>query len=167
MGYRDNFYVVGSIIGFTGILHQSPTVYFHAGTEFGHITQNHWFEANCGREDVGSDPGYTIGNETQPNGIRASVERCSGVVIHSSRSLYTAVNPTEVNTIALLAQAIIAFPEKKRVPLYASLMGAYKDNDLEQVLETLDNRQQANAQIRAGLPRLRHVQPSMMKGSGA
>jgi hypothetical protein len=46
-------------------------------------------------------------------------------------------------------------------------MGAYKDNDLEQVLESLDNRQQANAQIRAGLPRLRHVQPSMMKGSGA
>jgi hypothetical protein len=63
MGYRDDFYVVGNIIGFTGLLHQSPTVYFHAGTEFGHITQDHWFEGNRCREGVRNDPNYTIDNE--------------------------------------------------------------------------------------------------------
>jgi hypothetical protein len=95
------------------------------------------------------------------------VERCSGIAFHTSRSLYTAVNQQQLNTIALLAQAITGFPEKKRVGLYSSLMGAYHGNDLDQVLESLDYRQQANALIRAGLPGLRHVPPSMMKGSGA
>ena len=51
MGYRDDFYIVDFIIGYTGVLHKSPSVYFFdpAKNAFGHITQHHEVANNIGR----------------------------------------------------------------------------------------------------------------------
>ncbi|GAA5165105.1 hypothetical protein [Viridibacterium curvum] len=101
MGYRDDFYMVQYIIGYTGNLNDFPTVYFIKGKEFGHITQKHDESQNVGRMEVYASDGYTIGNKM--------VEKIRGKVMHTSRSTLTKVDvfaPAEKETVTLLAQSI-------------------------------------------------------------
>jgi hypothetical protein len=108
MGYRDDFYMVQYIIGYTGTLHSFPTVYFKKGDEYGHITQKHDISQNVGRMEVNSANGYSIRNEMVDGQLKL-VERENGEIFHVSRSTLTTVdvfNPTEKATVAILAQAI-------------------------------------------------------------
>lgn len=52
MAYRNDFYTVTNIIGFSGDVRFLPTVYFQRGDEYGHITQFHNRPFNVGREYV-------------------------------------------------------------------------------------------------------------------
>ncbi|MFT3735388.1 MAG: hypothetical protein QM776_10230 [Rhodocyclaceae bacterium] len=108
MGYRDDFYMVQYIIGYTGSLQDFPTVYFIKGKEFGHITQKHNESQNVGRMEVYSSDAYTIGNEMVDGKLKL-VEKIKGKVMHTSRSTLTKVDvfaPPEKETVAILAQAI-------------------------------------------------------------
>ena len=64
MGYRDDFYKLDNMIGYTGVLHKQPTVYFYdsATHGFGHITQQHSDPTNVGREQYNADDKYKIEN---------------------------------------------------------------------------------------------------------
>ena len=108
MGYRDDFYMVQYIIGYTGDLHAFPTVYFIKGNEYGHITQKHDESQNVGRMEVYLSDTYSIGNEIVDGSLKL-VEKEGGVVFHTSRSTLTMVNvfaPAKKDTVALLAQSI-------------------------------------------------------------
>ena len=63
MGYRDDFYVVGNMYGYTGKINEKPTVYFKTDTEYGRITQDHEHKNNIGRNKVRNADGYTLRNE--------------------------------------------------------------------------------------------------------
>ena len=112
MGYRDDFYDVRNIFGYTGPLQDDPTVYFETSTEFGHITQDHRKDENKGRELVRSAAGYTRGNE-EIDLADHFVERVNGRRIHKSRDMLFEVKQTATDTLALLAQAITKFTELK------------------------------------------------------
>ncbi|MBE3637013.1 hypothetical protein [Mangrovicoccus algicola] len=62
MGYRDDFYCIDNIIGYTGNLIGKPTVYFRQGNHYGRITQWHGIATNIGRASVRWHPAYHIGN---------------------------------------------------------------------------------------------------------
>lgn len=64
MGYRDDFYCIENIIGYTGKLSKRPSVYFYseASDAYGHITQAHGDQTNIGREIYKVDPNYLIEN---------------------------------------------------------------------------------------------------------
>jgi hypothetical protein len=91
MGYRDDFYMVQYIIGYSGNLHDFPTVYFRKGNEYGHITQKHPCPQNVGRMAVRSSADYWIGNEPV-HGTLKLLEKENGVVFHESRSTLTEVD---------------------------------------------------------------------------
>ncbi|MDD7805561.1 MAG: hypothetical protein PUP46_08390, partial [Endozoicomonas sp. (ex Botrylloides leachii)] len=63
-GYREDFYIKDNIIGYTGFIMDSPTVYFYNSHsyEFGHITQNHVVKKNIGKELVRRGRDYMIFN---------------------------------------------------------------------------------------------------------
>ena len=108
MGYRDDFYMVQNIIGYTGDLKSFPTVYFLTATEYGHITQKHDIPQNVGRMEVASAVGYWIGNEMVGSTLKL-VEKMNGKIMHESRSTLTKVDtfdPSQKDTVALLASAI-------------------------------------------------------------
>ena len=52
MPYRPDFYIPENIVGYTGDLHNDPTVYFETYTEHGRITQAHHNVDNIGRNEV-------------------------------------------------------------------------------------------------------------------
>ena len=85
MGYRDDFYMVQYIIGYSGNLHAFPTVYFRKGNEYGHITQKHPCPQNVGRMAVRSSADYWIGSEPGQGTLKL-LEKENGVVFHESRS---------------------------------------------------------------------------------
>jgi hypothetical protein len=108
MGYRDDFYMVQNIIGYSGNLHSFPTVYFQNGNEYGHITQKHDIPQNVGRMAVKQCDDYFIGNE-MVRGTLKLVEKENGLILHESRSTLTRVDtfdPSERDTVAILAQSI-------------------------------------------------------------
>lgn len=114
MGYRDDFYAVENIIGYTGVLHDFPTVYFQTGTEYGHITQRHDFSQNVGRNEIHSAVGYSIGNE-EIGGKLKLVEKMNGRIFHESRGTLTKVAQSDKDTMAILAQAIWKWPNEKYI----------------------------------------------------
>ena len=79
-----HLYKTENIIGYTGNIDDNPTVYYRrpSGT-FGHITQDHKYQDNIGRENARNHPGYTFGN-TGPGGRLE--EKINGKVIHPSRN---------------------------------------------------------------------------------
>jgi len=48
MGYRDDFYRTANIIGYSGQIDSFPSVYFQSSSEYGHITQMHFYPQNDG-----------------------------------------------------------------------------------------------------------------------
>jgi len=108
MGYRDDFYMVQNILGYSGNLNDFPTVYFQKGDEYGHITQKHGDSQNVGRMEVYKSASYWIGNEMVRGKLKL-VEKVNGTIIHESRSILTKVDtfdPMNKDTVALLAQSI-------------------------------------------------------------
>jgi len=146
MGYRDDFYIVANIVGYTGNIAQSPTVYFRGGNEYGRITQKHDITTNLGRNTVHNDPTYQFQNQLQPNGALCMVEMSQGQVVHTSRNQFVPAAGLGPGNMALLAQAIVTFPHEKTVSEY--------DDDL---FDVLDRKDAVNAQLLAGRPALRSV----------
>jgi hypothetical protein len=119
MGYRDDFYIVDNIIGYTGRVNRSPTVYFLCGQESGHITQYHSNDANCGRETVHSDPHYYHQNDPNPllsNRITFH-EKWPSLGhhgrVHWSRNPMIFLANINADDLAVLSQAIWLYTEKK------------------------------------------------------
>lgn len=123
MGYRDDFYCVENMIGYTGDVHNFPTVYFlksvTGGSFYGHITQKHDMPGNVGRMEVNSqpDPAYTIGNE-RVRGVLKLVERGNGWQ-HESRSTLKTLGDMSANDAALCAQAIWQCQYEKNITSYS------------------------------------------------
>ena len=117
MGYRDDFYIVGNIIGHTGKAHSDATVYFQHGDEYGHITQNHEIEENIGREEVKQHANYSIRNE-MVDGSLASVERTGpddDDIFHTSRSEFVSVVDMPSLQKKILARSIYNFTSQKKI----------------------------------------------------
>lgn len=117
MGYRDDLYSKDNIIGYSGKLESFPTVYFVNGQEYGHITQKHDVSQNVGRNAVGKDPEYFIGNE-MVNGQMKLVEKSGDDIWHESRSTLTRVEDMDAQGIAILAQVIWKCPDEKYISYY-------------------------------------------------
>ena len=121
MPYHDTFYTAQNIIGYTGALHDFPTVYFRCDRRnlIGRITQRHPYPQNVGRNRPSTSIGYTMGNEMTANGMRL-VERHPNGRTHTSRNIFHSIetgqtgqrhggNIAEIanslKTLAILAQA--------------------------------------------------------------
>lgn len=117
MGYRDDFYQVWNIVGYTGDLHNFPTVYFVSPDLDlgGHITQKHALASNVGRQEVFSLQGYTYGNETYDGKYRLVERWADGV--HPSRNPIVEIDQDkpEMRTVSILAKAIRDCPEEKYI----------------------------------------------------
>ncbi len=109
--YRDDFYIVQNIIGYTGNITSNPTVYFKDGYSFGRITQDHPDRDNIGRNKVRVENDYKISNM---NG--KAEEYYGGTVRHTSRGLFREVKPSDWQN-AYIMLAIPKFKDLK--PKYA------------------------------------------------
>jgi hypothetical protein len=108
--FHGEFYTVDNIIGYTGDLNKSPTVYFRSGTQFGRITQMHTNEKNIGRSKVRSADDYKM-----TSGVDGKMQEFyGGRVHHRSREKFTKVDRAERETLAILAQAISGFGAKEK-----------------------------------------------------
>jgi len=113
MGYRDDFYVVDNVVGYTGKIQESPTVYFESESEVGHITQVHDIKSNIGREAVFSREGYSATN-TDEGGEKVRLLEFEGTdLVHESRNAMVSVEGMSSNDQAVLAQSIWKFQEVK------------------------------------------------------
>lgn len=123
MGYKDDFYCIGNMIGYTGDIHDFPTVYFlrevAGGSFYGHITQKHDLPGNVGRLHVSRwpDPHYTIDNE-RVHGVLKLVERGRDWT-HESRSTLKRLREMSANDIAICAQAIWQCQYEKYITEYS------------------------------------------------
>jgi hypothetical protein len=122
MTYRDDFYVVGNMYGYTGQVNDNPTVYFVSATEHGRITQDHPRTENIGRDVVKSIEGYSIGNEPDANGVLRCLEydeyvgydRATFDKSHRSRGALVLISETAAADRAVLAQSIWRHTELKK-----------------------------------------------------
>jgi hypothetical protein len=121
MGYRDDFFVRGNIVGITGPVHELPSVYFkNADGEYGHITQVHGHSFNWGRTTVRTDPGWVITNvcPRQCGCGRVTSHEINGAgrVFHKSRSVFKAVATLSPGDLDVVAEAIHRCPYEKTDP---------------------------------------------------
>ena len=144
MGYRDDFYMVQNIIGYTGKLNDFPTVYFIKGDEYGHITQKHGDSQNVGRMEVMKSKNYSIGNETVHGALKL-VEKENGEIFHESRSTLTKVDPIDPKnkeTVALLAKSIYEGSSGEKY------ISGWTEKDFNTVDATIANKGKVMAQIK-------------------
>jgi hypothetical protein len=139
MGYRDDFYAVENVIGYSGKLSSFPTVYFQSATEAGHITQKHDSSQNVGRQAVFSSKGYVIENR-KVNGERRLVEFVDGHAMHVSRSTFTAITGMTDGDKGVLYQAIRNNPNEK-------LISEYSEKDYTIMDETMKRHDAAMKQV--------------------
>lgn len=112
MAYCNYLYNARNIIGYTGKVDDSPTVYFQLGRAYGHITQDHPTPINIGREEVAIHAGYHIDNY-QIDGAYHSVEWEGREPIHMSRTAFVRrefFNPGDILTLSI---ALYRFPDIK------------------------------------------------------
>ena len=114
MAYRDDFYHADNIIGYSGTLHEFPTIYFLTAKEYGHITQEHGYGQNVGRQEVRNAAGYTIGNESVKGKLKL-LEKMNGRVFHESRTTLTKVSKSDVDAFAICSQVIWKYPDEKYI----------------------------------------------------
>lgn len=112
MTYRDDFYTVRNIIGYTGDLMYYPTVYFKRGHEYGHITQHHMLPYNIGREEVFFHPQYHVGNYVS-GGRLHGIEWEGARAIHPSRNKFIRRELFSTGVLLTLSEAIFRFPDLK------------------------------------------------------
>lgn len=127
MGYRDDFYIVANIVGYTGDVAVYPTVYFQIGDEYGRITQRHDAPTNLGRNKVYKDATYTFENRTQPDGSVCMVEMSKGKVRHTSRNSFIPRTGLSAEQVALLAQSIINYQLEKTIEIADRKVRAAED----------------------------------------
>lgn len=147
MGYRDDFYTIGNIVGYTGELNDFPSVYFQTATLRGHITQAHGYVQNVGRQQVESAVGYVLDNELV-NGEMKLVEKQNGVIFHESRSTLKRIDPNNFETVSfevlgILAQAIWNHPNEKNISSFSvndQRMIEHTEAKLQHVLRGLPPR---------------------------
>src|SRR5215467_14643272 len=108
MGYRDDFFVVNNICGYTGQLGEKCTVYFRSDTERGRITQDHHNADNIGRDFVKDSRGYSIENFEDDDGEEKAMEFEWDWRVHKSRHPFVDVDITTAaeGDRAILAQSI-------------------------------------------------------------
>jgi hypothetical protein len=114
MTYRDDFYVVGNMYGYTGQVNNSPTVYFMSATEHGRITQDHPRTENIGRDVVKRNEGYSIRNQRDDDGVLKCMEFEGEYRAHKSRGLLVLISETTAADKAILAQSIWQHTELKK-----------------------------------------------------
>jgi hypothetical protein len=121
MGYRDDFYVVENMSGYTGDIHDNPTVYFYSYEEHGRITQDHHRKDNIGRDVVKTNTGHSIEKVYDDKGVLRSVfyERFEGYRVfdirHRSRGQLVWISETTTaGDWALLSQSIWRYTELKK-----------------------------------------------------
>jgi hypothetical protein len=114
MGYRDNFFVVPNMYGYTGNINENPTVYFMSQTEHGRITQYHPREANVGRDVVKTNEGYSIVNQLDDDGVMKCMEFEGEYRAHKSRGRLVLISETTTDDQALLSQSIWRHTELKK-----------------------------------------------------
>ena len=144
MGYKDNFYMVQNIIGYTGNINDFPTVYFQKGKEYGHITQKHDETQNVGRMEVYESADYWIGNEMVGPTLKL-VEKENGKIFHESRSTLTKVdtfNPANRDAVALLAQSIYNRDAGEKY------ISSYSKKDFDTIDATIATKAKVLAQIK-------------------
>ena len=139
MGYRDDFYVVENVIGYSGKLDKFPTVYFQTATEAGHITQKHDASQNVGRQETFSSAGYVIENR-KVNGETRLVESLNGKGFHVSRGVFTPVAGLSDGDKAILYQAIRNYPNEK-------LISEYGNKDWKLIDETMARHGEVMKQV--------------------
>ena len=125
MGYRDDFYIVENIVGYTGKLGKSPTVYFKKGDETGHITQYHELDSNVGREEVLSDPGYRYDGTMYDDINKKNVlyeEWPKYRIEHWSRNPLIPRDKIDKGDFSILCQAIYLFTEKKLYSMHNRIL---------------------------------------------
>ncbi|MEM6304939.1 MAG: hypothetical protein AAF744_09470 [Pseudomonadota bacterium] len=118
MGYRDDFYTVENIYGYTGAVSSNPTVYFLEKLDnevfrFGRITQDHDNELNIGREKVREKADYDIDNKKFSDGKMRCVEYYDRKRQHTSRSEFVFVGDMPDVQATLLNKSITRFTDEK------------------------------------------------------
>lgn len=114
MAYAADFYIPENIIGYTGVLHKNPTVYFLSATHYGHITQVHDDWRNVGRETIMTNDAYQFGNEPRYGKVLFELDTANNMQ-HQSRSPMIL---TSAGTIPPeLTHAIMVHPERKALRL--------------------------------------------------
>lgn len=118
--YKSDFYTRDNIIGYTGNLIGTPTVYFERktsrGTEYGRITQKHDNPNNVGRNVVRESSLYLRGNRMRSGGMRYVENDLENGTRHTSRN---ALQPVRNDAERfLLAKSISNFRDCK--PKYAN-----------------------------------------------
>ncbi|MEM9259861.1 MAG: hypothetical protein AAGA62_09460 [Bacteroidota bacterium] len=115
MAYYPDFYHKSNIVGYTGNLYDAPTVYFERrtsyGIRFGHITQDHRFTINIGREKVREHSDYRMYNRGG-----SAREYWNGAENHTSRTELRGKRELNMQALQVLAKAIDRFPDLK--PMY-------------------------------------------------
>ncbi|MEO0911660.1 MAG: hypothetical protein AAFY59_01515 [Pseudomonadota bacterium] len=133
MGHRDDFYTVDNIIGYTGKVHENPTVYFRKGDEYGHITQKHGIPQNEGRGPVREHSDYRIDNR-DVKGEQKCVEYADGKVFHISRNVFIARDAVSEDQLRILALSITNHTELKK---WATMSRKEKDDAIAAYKESL------------------------------
>ena len=127
MGYYDDFYQPGNILGYTGILTENPSVYFlqdlgHTQV-FGRITQAHEDSDNVGRSLVRRAANYKW---TYKNSHGVHYESAFVTDVWSDRDGWVAVNAfwdhesrspfhrAEYKELFTLMVAILTYPDLKK-----------------------------------------------------
>ncbi len=145
MAYCDNLYNIGNIIGYTGQLHDFPTVYFKCDQQdiVGHITQRHEYPQNIGRQEpmpLGGIP-YSIRNVVNSKGELVAKEYYGNYAFHTSRGTFTALGTAirpgqgpmlDMAVVNILAQAIRNNPNEKQL----SAIGDHDERAIKATMET-------------------------------
>ncbi|WP_108261539.1 hypothetical protein [Mangrovicoccus ximenensis] len=117
MAFHDTLYSIENMIGFTGKLHELPTVYFMDGEYAGHITQQHPVAENVGREEVIPAGAYRYANEPVPGRGEVLHEYRNDRLIHVSRNKLILLARLNITAIDICAQSIWRHPDAKPVAM--------------------------------------------------
>lgn len=107
MEYAPEFYIRENIIGYTGNLHNNPTVHFKKGSAFGYILQrsllNSVAPAYCssGRSIVMKDSSHETMNPECPDGTTRYMEFLGGQRTSIFISSFQEVNAFNIDKLAL------------------------------------------------------------------
>ncbi|HUO23133.1 MAG TPA: hypothetical protein VMU59_11510 [Caulobacteraceae bacterium] len=140
MGYRDDFYIVDNIIGYSGSLSDFPSVYFQTKGEFGHITQKHPSSQNVGRSIVQHAAGYKIEN-VMVKGQLKLLESMNGAVFHESRSTLKRVAELSAADKAIVAQSIWQCKLQKQIDFWS-------EDDFDLIDDVMAKHKQVMAQLK-------------------
>lgn len=147
MNYRDDFYVPANICGWTGQVHNFPTIYFYRRApgmmiEFGHITTSHSDEDNEGREEVRRAMNYRIYNDMYQGNL-VGHESWGGAVRHYSRNRFYPLRSLRREFWHLLSNLIPVYVDlketdrKRLYPTVAEL--AQQAADAQQLEDDVDD----------------------------